>query len=391
MKAGAYIEKAPFGYYKEGKSRETFCYLDANGKLIAKAFKWKLSGDTNKEILDKLEARGLSLTKQKLHKILVNPFYAGKIRHKFTNMELIDGQIEPAVTYMDFLRVQEILSGRTGTYVQQKEKPSFPLTHYVLCGEDGKPLTSYTKNKKLKTRMLEFGYYKCNQQGCNTNVSAKEMHEKYEALLCKYDVGEDVLSAFSVIVGRMMNSYSEVSERESSELKRKISEIKKTIKEVKLRFASGKIDDETYSVAIQEYTNRKDVLLLELEKWQLDLSNQKEMIPVVIATASKIGTLWKKADLEIKKKIQKLVFPEGIFWDKKKRDYRTKKSNAVFELLGRISATYGNEKGLPPREAVPLCGRRDSNPYALRHQILSLGCLPIPTRPQIRHKCTEFF
>ena len=28
------------------------------------------------------------------------------------------------------------------------------------------------------------------------------------------------------------------------------------------------------------------------------------------------------------------------------------------------------------------CGRRDSNPYALLHQILSLGCLPIPTRPR---------
>ena len=29
-----------------------------------------------------------------------------------------------------------------------------------------------------------------------------------------------------------------------------------------------------------------------------------------------------------------------------------------------------------------LCGRRDSNPYALRHQILSLAWLPITTRPQ---------
>ena len=28
------------------------------------------------------------------------------------------------------------------------------------------------------------------------------------------------------------------------------------------------------------------------------------------------------------------------------------------------------------------CGRRDSNPHASRHQILSLDCLPISTRPQ---------
>jgi hypothetical protein len=28
-----------------------------------------------------------------------------------------------------------------------------------------------------------------------------------------------------------------------------------------------------------------------------------------------------------------------------------------------------------------LCGRRDSNPHAVRHQILSLARLPIPPRP----------
>ena len=36
-----------------------------------------------------------------------------------------------------------------------------------------------------------------------------------------------------------------------------------------------------------------------------------------------------------------------------------------------------------------MCGRRESNPYALRHQILSLACLPISTRPLIWDcKCT---
>ena len=38
------------------------------------------------------------------------------------------------------------------------------------------------------------------------------------------------------------------------------------------------------------------------------------------------------------------------------------------------------EVGCPA--SVPLCGRGDSNPHALRHQILSLAWLPITTRPQ---------
>ena len=44
---------------------------------------------------------------------------------------------------------------------------------------------------------------------------------------------------------------------------------------------------------------------------------------------------------------------------------------------------YVDEKGTSSNEDVPLCGRRESNPYASRHQILSLACLPISTRPRI--------
>lgn len=357
MRAGAYIEKAPLGYYKEGKSRETFCYLDENGKLIKKAFQWKLRGDTNKDILERLAAQGLVISKQTLHKILVNPFYAGKIRHKFTNMELVDGRIEPAVTYIDFLKVQDILSGRTGTYRQRKEKPEFPLMHSVFCAEDRTPLTSYIKTKRGKNKEeRQYGYYKCNQRGCGTNVSAKEMHEKYEALLTHYELSEDMYFKFTIIANEVVKTLTEQSRKEVCILKKQISEIERTMKDVKMRYACGKIDEDTFSVAIQEYSNRKDVLLLEMEKWKMNLSNYETKIPLVISTISKLGTCWRTGNIDLKKEIQKIVFPEGIFWDKKIRDYRTEKRNSVFDLLDRISATYGNEKGPPLSEAVPLCG-----------------------------------
>ena len=48
----------------------------------------------------------------------------------------------------------------------------------------------------------------------------------------------------------------------------------------------------------------------------------------------------------------------------------------------RWSPLY-QEKGTSSDEDVPLCGRRESNPYASRHQILSLACLPISTRPRM--------
>ena len=382
MLAGAYIEKPPLGYYKQGKSRDTYCYLDDNGRLISKAFQWKLQGDSNKTIIGKLEANGLKVSKQTLHKILVNPFYAGKIRHKYTNMEMVDGQIEPAVTYTDFLRVQEILSGRTGVYRQRRNKPEFPLMHDVFCAKDGTPFTSYIVTKKNQIHEHQYGYYKCNHQGCNTNVSAKEMHEKYEAFLFNYDHSDDTLAAFERYAHEVIEVLTAESKKEASSLKKQITEIDKTMKQIKMRFASGVIDEDTYSVAIQEYTNRKDVLLLELEKWQINLSNYEEMIPVALSTISHLSTFWKEADLDLKKKIQKMVFPEGVFWNKEKRTYLTNKRNLIFDVLDRLSGTCENEKGPPLDEAVPLYGWGDSNPHGLRHQILSLGCLPIPTHPR---------
>ena len=379
LRSGAWCEKAPLGYSKEGKSRETFCYLNDTGKLIRKAFKWKLNGEANATILHRLEANGLKISPQTLHKILVNPFYAGKIVHKLINGEMVDGKIEPAVSYTDFLKVQDILSGRTGKFVHSKENAKCPLTKYVICSEDGTPFTSYTKTKKTR----EFNYYKCNKSGCKTNVSAKEMHEKYEQMLSKYDLSETMLQEFESILREEMKAYQAESLEERKRLKKLMTEVEGEIKNMKVRFATGKIDEEIYEVAIKEMQNRKDILTLELEKCNDNLSNLETQIPAIISTACKLGTLWHDGDLETKRKIQNLVYPNGICWNKENRCYRTQNRNKFFDILDRYSTSYGDEKGTSSNEDVPLCGRRESNPYASRHQILSLACLPISTRPRI--------
>ena len=364
IKAGAWVEKCPKGYRKEGKSRDTYCYLTDEGRLIAMAFRWKLQGYANTEILEKLKSRGLLISKQELHKIFVNPFYAGKIKHRATGGEVIDGQIEPAISYNDFLRVQEILSGRTGKYTQQKVKETCPLVKHVMCYADHTPFTSYTKTKQTKTNILTFDYYKCNKTGCKTNVSAKEMHEKYKALLDYHDLPESILSQFESIAMAVLASYGTEAQDQTTRLKRSLTEVEKNIKETKLRYASGKIDDDTFQTAIQEYGNRRDVIVLELEKWQTDLSNLMDKLPDTICFAARIGSTWGSANLDVKRRIQNLVFPEGVFWDKETRSYRTHRKNAVFAILDALKADFGTKKEEENSSSVPLCGRRDSNPYA---------------------------
>lgn len=133
LQSGVYTGAVPLGYDKEGKSRNRVYTINEEGKLIRKAFQWKLQGLANFQIIEKLKPYGLELTKQKLHKILTNVFYAGKIKHKMLNYEMIDGNHPAIISYTDFLKVQEIMSGRTGIYKHQKETPQFPLKRHVLC------------------------------------------------------------------------------------------------------------------------------------------------------------------------------------------------------------------------------------------------------------------
>ena len=48
-------------------------------------------------------------------------------------------------------------------------------------------------------------------------------------------------------------------------------------------------------------------------------------------------------DFEVSQKIQKVVFPNGVKWDKENRAYLTEFGNLFFDLMFSVSNTYKNE------------------------------------------------
>ena len=112
LESGVYCGAAkPLGYDKHGKSMGTTFTVNDQGRLIAKAFRWKLQGLANHQILSRLSIYGLDMSKQKLHKILTNPFYAGKIKHKMLDGKLVDGNQPKIVSYEDCM-IQDITANR---------------------------------------------------------------------------------------------------------------------------------------------------------------------------------------------------------------------------------------------------------------------------------------
>lgn len=350
MESGVWCSKAPMGYDKTGKSINTTYTINETGENLRRAFKWKMEGMANEEILTRLSVLGTHISKQTLHKILVNPFYAGKIKNHILGNGIYDGKHPALISYSDFLRVQEILSGRTGRYVHQKTAPQFPLRHHVLCAKDKTPLTAYSNKKK------HLDYYKCNKKGCSQNTSAKILHESYKQLLSGYDTPDAVTDIFRKVIKEELKGMNGESEKELTALRKNLTETERNIKEIQLRFATGKIDEDTFNVAMSEFTKKKATLQTQIEENDLNLSNLEKRVDGVVAICSQLGTLWAASDFETCQKIQNLVFPEGIMWDKEKGTYLTIRENSVFALFRRISNTYGKEKGTTSEDVVPLCG-----------------------------------
>lgn len=78
---GIWVIKPPQGFDTVKVNDNRKIILNEEGKKIKKAWDWKIQGMKNEEIILKLQAMGVKMYKQQLHKIFTNPFYCGMIAH----------------------------------------------------------------------------------------------------------------------------------------------------------------------------------------------------------------------------------------------------------------------------------------------------------------------
>ncbi len=337
--SGAYTGVLPIGYTRidpktgvRTKSINSYCYLDEQGKKIQCAFRWKLQGYTNGQILDMLDKIGLKITKQTLNHIFNNPFYAGKIRSKMLDEGIIDGKIEKAVSYENWLKIQKIMSDRSGKYTHKKKVENAPLKGYILCSCCGKPLTAY--------KQKGYWYYKCNTKGCKFNMSANKLHDRYESVLKALELPYELCKLYQEMIEKIIQEGNEANLNEAKLLKKQRTEIEKNINTCKERYALGKIDEDIYQSVVSDYKGKLSQIDIELVKYEDMLSNYQKKLEDISLMCSNTSSWWHNADLETKKRIQKLVFPNGILYDREKGDYRTSDRNVVFDIIDKLSESY---------------------------------------------------
>lgn len=261
-----------------------------------------------------------------------NPFYCGKIRHNLLGDRIVQGNHPPIVDEEIWNKVngRETHSG----YTHSKEPSLFPLNKHITCPECGRHLTGYTVKGQQ--------YYKCSHKGCRLNISGSVLHSNYRHILRGYTVPPELMPVVENIIQDILKERVEYQANEVKELKTRLTNAEKERKEVMIRYGKGKIQDDVYNTTIAEINQDITDITIELEKEGSKKSNLENASHDVALTACNLEDLWAYGTFDNRQKIQNLVFPEGLTWDREKLENLTEVENETFKLIYSISVGYEN-------------------------------------------------
>lgn len=337
---GIWVTKPPLGYDTVKVNGARMIVINEDGKKLRRAFEWKAKGMKNEEIIERLEALGVPMYKQRLTKTFKNPFYCGRIAHGLLNGDVAEGQHEALITESLFLKVNNIGQDTSGYGVPHKrERNELPLKVFVICADCNTPFTGYEVKKK------GLWYYKCRTKGCRCNKSAKELHETFLHLIDSYSIRQHLIAPAKAKLAILWKQINKDVIAAEAGLKKQITEVEKKMENLEEGYyVNREMSREVFEKFYTKLSNEKLEIVRQQSKSGETISNPEKAIEKALDIAAKLATGWSSGNAGEKEKLQKLIFPERIIYDRKIGGFRTAKTNSVFELIASLTRTSENEK-----------------------------------------------
>jgi site-specific DNA recombinase len=342
---GIWSVKPPQGYDTVKINGTRKIVINEEGKKIKFAFEWKVQGMKGEEIIEKLKAMGVKMYKQQLHKIFINPFYCGIISHGMLNGKIVDGKHPALISKELFLKVNNIVTGSTRYGVPHKlENENIPLKVFTRCQRCGSAFTGYlVKNRGLY-------YYKCRKNGCGSNTRADILHERFEWKLAEYSVWQEAVNPLLYTLNHAYEKSMQGNQEREQTLKSRLSEVNKKIDTIEEKyFVTGEMNKESFDKFSEKFRAEREVILQEMGNCGNVSSNKLSALRKALAIAVKLPDIWGIVPIKTKELFQKLMFPEGITYEKVTEGVLTNKINSVFASIANVSKDCADiKKGTPP-------------------------------------------
>lgn len=340
---GHWMWKAPIGYLMKNGNVESDPKTAHHIKKIFKLFSTGLYQQT--QIIKIMADDGLKINTNRLCRLLKNPIYSGYIYKKEWAEEPIRGIFEPLISEAEFKKVQDILNGKKPVITAYKRNnPEFPLRQFITCPNCNQPLTG----SKSKGRKERYAYYHCHHKDCCINFRIRK--EKLEKIFVDYlkfiKPERDLLNLFEATVKDVYNEKLSIRLNSQKQVQNKLIELKnRKSKLIDFRL-DGTISEEDYKFKTEqlaEEIQEQEFRLREADAVSDDLT---KCLKYACKAICNIDTIWENGDLDLKQRLQKLIFPKGLMYYS--NDFRTAEISSLFIKKDASLASYINM--VPPSE-----------------------------------------
>jgi site-specific DNA recombinase len=286
--------------------------------------------------------------KQKLSKIFRNPFYCGVIVNKILEGEVVKSKHEALISEKQFLQINGLLQLKRSTYKHNPINEETPLRMFVKCAECKSPLTSYVvKRKRLY-------YYKCRTMGCRCNRGAKMFNNKFWEFLKSFELSPKLKAPFRKQLEYTFNEITMNAREESTLLKSQLTTLQTRLEKVEEKYFDGDVTKEVFNKHHAKLVQEIDKLNEEIEKVQINISNNGKLFDQVVFTASNLLNTYQLGSFTEKRQLLGLIFPRGVLYDKRNDAFRTEEVNLIFDLIQSFSEKWEQKKSRQSNEILKL-------------------------------------
>lgn len=320
---GGWPHDAPYGYKKARTATGKSTIEPAEQAPIAKKFleEFSTGAYTVKEAVNLAYSLGIRTTVgkkrswQSIKNILTNPLYMGYVRSKYTDGQIIKGLHVGIIEEKTYYRNQAILDGNSKNYSRRAE-PDWPLRGGFMKHTCGKPMTgSAPRGRNGPSPRYSCPVCKGRDIGRAVSRQKEQVHDDFLKLMQAVRPKPGVQRLFKEVVLRQWNNEFKDLLQHTQKIEEELSALQKKKSRIIDLFIDEKLTEAEKTAKLAEVESQAGSLKLQKVEATHYVAEKEQIIDGALLFMSDPGLFWNQGSIEIKKRVQDVIFPEGLTYD----------------------------------------------------------------------------
>lgn len=146
-------------------------------------------------------------------------------------------------------------------------------------------------------------------------------------LLGKYCIPNYIVSIIELQLIKLFNHYHNIEPGGNHLLESQLKALEEKKKTLQIRFGLGEVNREIFDITLQYLAGQIQAAQRECKTALHNVSGLEKLLDSSQQKLKRFSGLWESCNLDNKKRIQRLLFPEGVFYELNNHEYIIRKVN----------------------------------------------------------------